>query len=397
MHERLTVRAIVAACACVFVFIPTFPIRHEGEMKMTRPRPWRSASRGFTLIELLVVIAIIAVLIALLLPAVQAAREAARRSQCVNNLKQMGLGLANYESANGSFPVGAISYQDIPQDCTQVWRGYSVFQLIMPYMEQSVVYNSINHSIPMGNTPVPVQQMTGAMTKIASFICPDDPPATAQISASGNFYSQCSYAACEGTRDIWDWWCGCPWTNPSQVCGMGPDILPDGIFAFNWASKLAQISDGTSNTLSMGEFSRFLNDPDNVFNSWTRGQAFISSFNATTTRTQCVASTAPMINAPFYPNNQPAFAGGGWTFNIGDLSDWIYFTTPGDVRYLGQYGFRSLHPGGANFLFADGSVHFLKQTINMGTPTYQAGRSNQGVYRMLGTRAGGEVISSDGY
>jgi prepilin-type N-terminal cleavage/methylation domain-containing protein/prepilin-type processing-associated H-X9-DG protein len=391
---KLTVSDIVASTAWVLSFYSHFFRSNEGEMKMTRPRSLRSALRGFTLIELLVVIAIIAVLIALLLPAVQAAREAARRAQCTNNLKQIGLGMSNYESGTGSFPVGGISYQDIPQDCSQTWRGYSAFQLIMPYMEQSVIYNSINHSLPMGNTTGQMEQMTGALTKVASLICPDDPPQQLQISASGNFYSQCSYAVCEGNKDIWDWWCGCPWTAPSSACGMGPDIIPDGMFAFNWATKLAQITDGTSNTISVGEFSRFLNDPDAVFNSWTRAQGFTSSLNANTTRTQCVASTAPQINAPFYPNN--TIFGSSWSWNIGNLTDWIYNATP-DVRQLGQYGFRSFHPGGANFLFADGSVHFLKQTISIGTPSYKAGTNNQGVYRMLGTRAGGEVVSSDAY
>jgi prepilin-type N-terminal cleavage/methylation domain-containing protein/prepilin-type processing-associated H-X9-DG protein len=364
---------------------------------MTRPRQRRSALGGFTLIELLVVIAIIAVLIALLLPAVQAAREAARRAQCVNNLKQLGLGLSNYESANGAFPVGSITYQDIPQDCSQAIRGFSLFQLVMPYIEQSNIYNSINHSLPMGTTPVPVQQMTGALSKVASFLCPDDPPATAQISGSGNYYSQCSYAGNAGNRDIYDWWCSCPWGTPSSACGSGPDILPDGIFGGNWSTRLQQITDGTSNTISIGEFSRFLNDPDATMNSWTRGQTFLSSYvgSGTTTRSQCLAGTAPAINAPFFPSNQSTFTG-SWNWVVGDTSDWLYWATPGDVRKLGQFGFRSLHPGGANFLFADGSCHFLKSTISMGSPSFGT-VNNTGVYRMLGTRAGGEVISSDGY
>jgi prepilin-type N-terminal cleavage/methylation domain-containing protein/prepilin-type processing-associated H-X9-DG protein len=364
---------------------------------MTRQSPRRFSAGGFTLIELLVVIAIIAVLIALLLPAVQSAREAARRAQCVNNMKQLGLGLANYESSNGAFASGAITYQDVPQDCTQAIRGYSVFQLIMPYMEQTNIYNSINHSIPMGGTPVPVQQMTGALTKVLSFLCPDDPLAPAQISASGNFYSQCSYAACAGNRDIWDWYCGCPWGAQSAACGNGPDIIPDGIFGGNSATRMAAITDGTSNTISMGEFSRFVNDPDNVMNSWTRGQPFLSDINATsptTTIAQCMAGTAPKINAPFYLANQSTFTG-AWQWVVGDTSDWLYWSTP-DVRQLGQFGFRSFHPGGANFLFADGSVHFLKQTIDMGAPTFGV-VNNTGVYRRLGTKAGGETISSDGY
>src|SRR5437867_4613130 len=104
--------------------------------------------RGFTLIELLVVIAIIAVLIALLLPAVQAAREAARRAQCSNNLKQLGLAIANYENTIGSFPPGALTYKQNPVVCPPAFntRDYSFFDLILPYMEQLSGYNAVNFS-----------------------------------------------------------------------------------------------------------------------------------------------------------------------------------------------------------------------------------------------------------
>src|SRR5271166_5939994 len=98
--------------------------------------------RGFTLIELLVVIAIISVLIALLLPAVQSAREAARRAQCVNNLKQLGLAIMNYESSNGCFPPGAIQWQISPYDCSVPIRQYGMFLMVMPFMEQTTIYNA---------------------------------------------------------------------------------------------------------------------------------------------------------------------------------------------------------------------------------------------------------------
>src|SRR4051794_35950934 len=137
-------------------------------------------SRGFTLIELLVVIAIVAVLIALLLPAVQSARESARRVQCVNNLKQMGLALHNYEGAVGSFPSGVISaladpnWKLPPGDCTafptDLGPGWSLFALMFPYLEQQTLTNALNYSLVI---PDPANQ-TVRETQIAMYVCPSD-------------------------------------------------------------------------------------------------------------------------------------------------------------------------------------------------------------------------------
>jgi prepilin-type N-terminal cleavage/methylation domain-containing protein/prepilin-type processing-associated H-X9-DG protein len=362
---------------------------------------WRGG-RAFTLIELLVVIAIIAVLIALLLPAVQAAREAARRAQCINNMKQIGLAIMNYESANGCFPPGAIHYQENPYDCSVPSKGYSLFLLIMPYVEETPLYNAVNFTMPTGGdftTPVlaPARevQATALLTTIQSYICPSDLPQISKTSGSGNHYSQCSYAACAGTRDIWHWWCGCP-SSPGGVCTSSPDIPPDGVFGGGFVCKLSGVTDGTSNTIFAGEFSRFVNDPDPIFNSWTRALWFGSSLPGTA-RNQCLAGTAPRINAPLYPGDVAAFQG-SWTWLTGNTDDWLYFPSP-DARVAGQYGFRSLHPGGANFLFGDGSVHFLKASIDIGAPAWSTNPSqvNIGVYRKLSTRAGGETISADAY
>ena len=148
----------------------------------------------------------------------------------------------------------------------------------------------------------------------------------------------------------------------------------------------------------MGEFSRFLNDPDLVFNSWTRALWFGSALSSNTARPQCLAGTGPRINAPLMEGDYGGFPG-GWVWSTGKTDDWLFFTTP-DVRVAGQYGFRSFHPGGANFLFGDGSVKFLKATIDMGSPTPwdpTGAKNNIGVYRKLSTRAGGEVISADAY
>ncbi len=159
---------------------------------MTNPSRRRTTARGFTLIELLVVIAIIAVLIALLLPAVQSAREAARRAQCVNNLKQMGLAIHNYQSANGSFPMGLFWVAEpggswsLQAGAGSHAFGFSFFAMMLPFMEQSNIYNAINFSIPAGGHPgngtgylggninSGMINRTGLIAQINSFICPSD-------------------------------------------------------------------------------------------------------------------------------------------------------------------------------------------------------------------------------
>src|SRR4051794_27567406 len=167
---------------------------------------------GFTLIELLVVIAIIAVLIALLLPAVQSAREAARRSQCTNNLKQIGLAIHNYESSNGSFPwtQGAASARfptifngkmgwDTPQGNGDEWANFGSLTLMLPFMEQTNTWNTLNFNFGLNTfagqsgSGYDAVQSTGITQVIASFICPSD---------SGK--GRNSYRASNGTN--WDWW-----------------------------------------------------------------------------------------------------------------------------------------------------------------------------------------------
>jgi prepilin-type N-terminal cleavage/methylation domain-containing protein/prepilin-type processing-associated H-X9-DG protein len=366
----------------------------------------RPVPRGFTLIELLVVIAIIAVLIALLLPAVQSAREAARRAQCTNNLKQTGLALNNYESANGIYPIGIQNYgpQDAIPGCANngMPRGHDVFTFMLPYMEQMTVYNAINMNFPadssggqiyFGLNPGMIQATAFAGT-IAAYICPDDSlrtPGSGRATDALENYSPCSYAASFGTWDVWHWWYGCP----TMIQG-------DGAFAFDGAYRVASITDGLSNTMFIGEMSRFLNDPDAFFNFWNRG-GYYGARSAQTpgvTRPQASASTAPKLNASLViPDVAPTLAGPNY------VDGWLYAPVGAQVLNEGQYGFRSLHPGGANFVFGDGSVRFLKNTIDMGNYagfTVPAGSSPPagaliGTYRALSTRASGETISSDSY
>ncbi len=348
----------------------------------------RSASRvrsrgGFTLIELLVVIAIIAVLIALLLPAVQAAREAARRSQCINNLKQAGLAIANYESGNGCYPMGTMAIQERPNstDCgarlVPIWLG------LFPYMEQTLVFNAFNFSYPAGGSAaVLVVNSTSMATQVNSLICPSDLPNKALISGSGNYYAKSSYGAVTGNNDIFRWYYGCP-TSYSQTY-----ISPDGVFGYDRTYKVADVTDGTSNTLFMGETSSFKNDPDTVFQSWTR-TAWFGSAAAGSSRLNGWATCVPAINASFLYGDAPSDS----TY----YDQWYLNAATSAVNLtFGQFGFRSMHPGGANFVFGDGSVHFLKSTIQTAGPVVN-GNLSLGVYRKLATRSGGEVVSADSY
>ena len=254
----------------------------------------RNLRRGFTLIELLVVIAIIAVLIALLLPAVQSAREAARRAQCVNNLKQIGLAIYNYESSMNGYPIGVYTYaaEDGPTLNNCAWaRGHSLFTYILPQFEQGAIYNAINLNMAAGaasstnGANALLTNSTAFNNVIQAYICPSDLPQLARISGSGNYYSPTSYAGSAGTYDIFRWWYGCP-----------TEIPPDGAFGKQLNYKIADITDGTSNTLFVGEFSRFKNDPDAIFNEWNRCLWFGSALSGVT-RPQGLALAVPQINA----------------------------------------------------------------------------------------------------
>ncbi len=333
--------------------------------------------RGFTLIELLVVIAIIAILLALLLPAVQAAREAARRAQCINNLKQIGLALHNYADLQNTLPPGSITFQESPRDCTAQPRGHSLFTMILNQMEQAPSFNAINFAFAAVSTTGPpldsAVNSTGFLGQVASYICPTDTPTNPASPTTAAHYAQCSYAGVAGTIDIWRWTCGCIPAPGSDgiVCFDRIELMPDGVFGNNWCFALREFDGGLSNTLLIGEFSRFASDPDLPFNQWTSALRFRSTFPGVT-RPQCLATTVPRINAPLMipdaPTNNPI----GWR---DDPQNYAF----------GQFGFRSLHGGGATFLLADGSVRFLKETINTQ------------VYRALGSRNGPKIISADSF
>jgi prepilin-type N-terminal cleavage/methylation domain-containing protein/prepilin-type processing-associated H-X9-DG protein len=348
---------------------------------MLRPRV---SSAGFTLIELLVVISIIGVLITLLLPAVQSAREAARRVRCVNNLKQIGLALHHYEQSERSFPPGGVTWQEKPLDCSTPRRGHSLFTMILGMMEQTSAFNAINFDYgsvgQQGIQNAGAVNHTALSTRIDGFICPSDskqfPPVSLLGNPSGqtyNAFSQGSYAGSVGTIDIFRWWCGCPVTvRDGIVCVGSVELQPDGAFGYNFAFSMAEFCDGTSQTLVVGEFSRFRNDPDSFFNEWNSALLFRSTMSGVS-RPQALATAVPRINAglavPDIPQSSPV----AWKDD------------PRNQRF-GQFGFRSQHPGGGNFLFADGSVRFLKDTVNIA-----------GVYWPLSTRSGSEIVSAESY
>jgi prepilin-type N-terminal cleavage/methylation domain-containing protein/prepilin-type processing-associated H-X9-DG protein len=384
--------------------------------------------RGFTLIELLVVIAIIAVLIALLLPAVQAAREAARRAQCVNNLKQLGLAAHNFVSTNQAFPQGIrVPYVDgltpkiatdgLTSDATEPF-GPNWAVLLLPYLEQQQLYNASNvaaypgfpppyNTTPPNTTTAPNQQnynvdwrnATLRGTRLNVFTCPTDPN-----NGPNNFFfnnandasfgitpvdqngtpqmnwARGNYGANQGATDADHMVNG--WSGESSA--PFPGMPKKGIMGVNFGLKLSDITDGTANTIAFAELRAGLNSLD-IRGTWAIGFEGASlcchakNYNPTPNATfqqppgvcddggdeiqGCFAFT------PQFPNR----AGLGMPCNC----------TQGVFNSGGQA--RSMHPGGVNVAFADGSVHFIKNSV-----------ANRVWYALLVSNDG-TVLSSDQY
>ena len=369
----------------------------------------RHRRAGFTLIELLVVIAIIAVLIALLLPAVQAAREAARRAQCTNNLKQIGLAMHNYHSANNCFPPGGTNASNLKGQVAQGWGCWSAQSMMLPYMEQTTIYNAINFNLAsetLGNGD-DLAQTTATTRSIAAFLCPSNQvqPYQQYSTVSYIFPGNTYFASVGSGMNQYG-------NSPYAEVPVG-SAAPNGMFqVFGPAIGIQSVTDGTSNTIAMGEWITGSNRPhadlpmDVVvmgttlpagaspgsplllmpaggygFNAWL--QQCVQQIPATNARATRITSSArtgasgcssiPSGNTlvgpnPPYPNCAADMYG------LGDTDD-----------DYGYFGLSSRHPGGCNVLMADGSARFLKNSVSQLT------------LWGLGSRAQGEVISSDSY
>ena len=335
--------------------------------------------RGFTLIELLVVIAIIAVLIALLLPAVQAAREAARRTQCLNNMKQIALGFLNYESANGCFAAasmgpnnGTASAPSFPTGWYDPKHGRSTPlgffgwpAPILGFMEQQQIYNTINFSLPMYTTTfweqtsvtaTPIERgplgslsnTTAAFSQPMTFVCPSSTPRDnpGQAISQQKDYSVNAGYVYPGLGN-----CVCPDRYTTQVM--------NGFTAVNSWTKIADISDGTSNTVMLFEEAQWT---DHSYIPLDKG---CNPFLFVGHPSQGMTDSIFPPNSTAFNNRAPA----------------------------------SNHPGGVNATMCDGSSRFIKNTINGGIPNSNTNslRSIPGVFQAICTRNMGEVFSADSY
>jgi prepilin-type N-terminal cleavage/methylation domain-containing protein len=300
----------------------------------------RTAPTAFTLIELLVVIAIIAILIGLLLPAVQKVREAASRIKCQNNLKQLGVAFHSYHDANGSLPPGYFASGPYVNGATDTAPGWAWGAYILPFLEQQNLYNQYNLTLPVQNSPA-IQNL------VNTFLCPSDiTPSTAFAVTDSSWNPVCSvapssYAAC----------CG----NGSTTAATG-----NGAFYRNSQVRLTDITDGTSNTIFIEERA-FANVQDTWVGAISGGYCNQGLYNQAAVPGKLGQGAADLVLIHASTNNSPTGR------NLDDAS--------------------SKHFVGSNFLYGDGSVHFIRNIAS--------GTTDSTTLEAMGTIAGGEVLADD--
>jgi prepilin-type N-terminal cleavage/methylation domain-containing protein/prepilin-type processing-associated H-X9-DG protein len=309
--------------------------------------------RGFTLIELLVVIAIIAILIALLVPAVQKVREAAARTQCVNNLKQLGLALHGYHDANKAFPPGAYCDREGWNSTTPPLEWVYLLHYLLPYIEQPAIYKLLGAGNWITDRPwfaAPESTVWAPLDglPIAVLLCPSDPGSATSTHSGFNSLARSNYLGFfSGTQDSHNW---------SQTY----PIAQRATFTMgaSRAMKIAQITDGTSNTMMIGEYVRGkdVTDSRGWFYSSRAGNQFLY-----VTGTPNTATPDNLLDyAGYCPAGAPASA-----FNLpSQPCIWDNSNGFGGDNFISA---RSFHAGGVNALFGDGHVQFISNTVSLTT------------------------------
>ncbi|WP_373653067.1 DUF1559 domain-containing protein [Schlesneria sp. DSM 10557] len=324
---------------------------------------------GFTLIELLVVIAIIAVLIALLLPAVQQAREAARRTQCRNNLKQIGLALHNYHDTALRFPQSVIWGYRVPGTTTMLPYHHTWMTGILPYIDQAPLYNQVNFMLPAISGGVNQPHLA---IQLPAFVCPSDAASISPVGGTHGFATT-DYAACNG----FDWWSRPPATDTVNS-------FYGGVFNPLQSVKISDIVDGTSNTIAVAETDRggFEAGPPSTSGTGRRRIAnngvFRAAFIGGQFTTEMNEGGKDYNTAIPFPFPDGSSNSGSW---------WRpapYLYAPSFIAQYGPNtewpGTSSYHTGGIHALMADGSVRFISQNISWN------------VYYATSTISGNEIV-----
>lgn len=352
--------------------------------------PARTPHRAFTLVELLVVIAIIGILIALLLPAVQAAREAARRSQCVNNLKQLVLACHNYHAAYGVFPArqfGPGFRTDTQDSFPAGYCHYSAYLALAPFTEQKALYDKV--------ISTPLQPWDAAVNvNVSGYICPSQGVFPTNLANGTDVFGQINYMFCGGD---------CPVYSFPGLHDAPPDPrIQRGIFGlFNWVGIQA-IRDGSSNTLALSESLR-------ADSASAIGRVAAGAMGSYPTECKATLNTATRtyVSGTSFVDSDGTRAyrwldGGAWYCAFSTIlpPNSATCSSSSEQWHTALVGTAtSNHPGGVNGAMADGSVRFFSDTIDTGSlgtaypePT-ASGPSPYGVWGALGTKAGGEVVA----